>query len=297
MTGLIFLPSPYTTKGRRRIELWRRAIFLFDKTDQEEGAFHEAGYKDFFCEGKSKEKLTPDIFGFSDDYYCVCDISMSPQKGEEVAKYINCVPSEYMKSLFPTEKERKSAGYPFLITDEFEVIKNTGYNLLQVYQPGEAIIEKINDVKLNTILNKWMGYISSPPSYGLLAVPESSLDELKSPLATLLKWATQQSDWITFDEIVEKLLGKLYTSFSKKGISLLRKNVAEHISRLNQGMLKGYIALDISNNRFKIDLGGSSHQSRKAFSTKLSEWLELKPIEYFIPNEEADDEDFDTEDD
>lgn len=98
MMELIYLPSPSNSSGKRRIELWRRAIFLFDTTEQEEGPFHKAGYKQYWCEGKSEEKLTPDIFGFSEEYYCVCDISMSPQKGENMSKYNNCTPSEYMKS-------------------------------------------------------------------------------------------------------------------------------------------------------------------------------------------------------
>jgi hypothetical protein len=290
---LISLPSPYNSAGKRRIELWRRAIFLFDKTEKEEGPFHSAGYKDYWCEGKSEEKLTPDVFGFSDGYFCVCDISMSSQKGEEMSKYKKCSPSEYMKALFPSEEERKSAGYPFLITDEFQVGKNPGYNLLQVYQPGEAFIERIDDENLKQKLDNWMGFITSPPSYGLLAVPESTFDELKSPLSTILKWAVLQPGWVTFDEIIQKLLGNLYKSFSQKGISILRKNIVEHIRGLSKGILKGYIALDIYQNRFKIDLDGSSHQSRKAFSTKISEWLDMKPIEYFVPIDEEEEDDSD----
>jgi len=282
------LPSPYSSIGKRRIELWRRAIFLFDRTEIEKGPFFSAGYQDFWCEGKSKEKLTPDVFGFSKDYFCICDISMSPQKGEGMAKYKECNPSEYMKALFPSEEERKSAGFPFLITDELELKKIEGYNLLQVYEPGEAVIENIADENLKKILEKWMGFFSSPPSYGLLAVPESTFEELKSPLSTVLKWAAAQQEWITYEEIVQKLLGNLYTSFSDKGRATLRKNIEEHIRLLNRGKLQGFIALDSSNNRFKVILDASSQQSRKAFSSKISNWLNLKPIEYFIPSREED---------
>jgi len=75
------LNSPYGSKGERRVELWRRAIFLFDKNQHEAGPFYAAGYKDFFCEPKTAEKLTPDIIAFADRFYCILDVSMSDQKG------------------------------------------------------------------------------------------------------------------------------------------------------------------------------------------------------------------------
>jgi len=289
MMELIYLPSPYQTIGKRRVELWRRGIFLFDKTEREEGPFHKAGYEDYWCEGKSNEKLTPDIFGFSDNYFCVCDVSMSSQKGHEMEKYKGCTPSEYMKSLFPTEKERESAGSPFLITDEFGLKKEGGYNIVHVYQPGGATIDCINDRKLKEILEKWTGILNPPPSYSLLAVPESSPDELKNPLAGILKWAASNSDWITFEEVAEKLLGKLYTSFSRKAISELRKKIQNIIYDLHKGILKEFIIYD-NNGRFKVDIDTTSPQKRKAFSSKIHSWLKLTPIEYFIKDDELDED-------
>lgn len=89
--------SPYESKGERRVELWRRAIFLFDKSQHEKGPFYAADYKDFFCEPKTAEKLTPDIIAFADRFYCILDVSMSDQKGIEMKKYGNATLTEYLE--------------------------------------------------------------------------------------------------------------------------------------------------------------------------------------------------------
>jgi len=290
------LPSPSVSIGERRIQLWRRAIFLFDKSEKMEGPFHEAGYNDYWCEGRSQEKLTPDIFGFSDDFFCVCDISMSPQKGDNMGKYKKCTPSEYTKALFPSEKERNPTGSPFLITDEMGIQLTPGYNVVQVFQPGEATIDQINDSILEEKLTQWQGFFFPPPSYSLLAVPESTLDELKFPLAGILKWAAVQSEWVSINEVAEKLLGNLYSSFSKKGIANLRKNIETTIKDLSKGHLKEYLTYNNENKTFRLEVDVSNAQSKKAFSNRINSWLQITPIEIFdIDNETEEDEDTDSD--
>lgn len=281
--GLNYLPSPYNSIGERRIGLWRRAIFLFDRTEKESGPFYLAGYEDYWCEGKSDDGKTPDIFGFSNDFFCVCDVSMSPQKGEEMAKYANSSPNAYVRALFPAEKERKNAGNPFLITDEVGVEKYPGYNIVQVYQPGEAIIEEIVDQKLKEELDSWHGFTTPPPSYSILAVPESSPEELKSPVAGLLKWAAMQDAWVTSNQIIEKLLGDLLTSISGAGKAKIRSTVEKMLYDLHRGILKDYLDYDAGENAFKVKLDPSTNKGIKAFSNKINTWLKISPIERFYP--------------
>ncbi len=282
MMELNSLPELSLTLAKRRIDLWRRAIFLFSKTSKEEGPFHKAGYTDFFCEGKSEEKLCPDIFGVSPKYYSICDISMSPQKGGDMKKYTECKPSSYVKSLFISEWN--SAGDPFLITDEFELIKLKGYNLIQVIQPGEATLDQVNDETLRKNLLKWNGFISVPPSFQLLAVPESSPEELKAPIAGILKWASTQES-VSLEKVVENLLGHLYTSFSLKSKGELRKKVEDIISDLSKLYLKDYLKYNRSEKTFSVDIDPTNWQSKKAFSDKINQWLEIIPIESFFNDE------------
>ena len=234
--------------AERRINLWRRAIFLFSRTTQEEGPFFTAGYLHYWCEGKSIEKKTPDIFGFSDNFYAVCDISMSPQKGELMQKYHHCTPSDYMKRVLGISGKVDSNGYPFLITDEYEIAKYPGYNLIQLNGCTEINIELINDPKLNNVLNQWQGFLTVPPSFQLMAVPESTLEELKKPIATILKWATQFEDWNSSEIVVERLLGHLYNSFSLRSKSSLRKSVELILYGLSQRLLKGFLLYNSSEN-------------------------------------------------
>ena len=285
---LSFLHNLSTSIGERRIELWRRSIYLFDQTKKEVGPFRKAGYKEFWCEGRSSEKLTPDIFGFSDDYFCVCDISMSPQKNEAMHKYSKCTPSQYIKERFPTEKDRKPSGSPFLITDLLGVVKYPGYNLVQVLQPGGATIDRIEDSQLKNILNNWHGFISPPPSYALSAVPESTPEELRAPMSGLFKWAAFQEGWVTIDSVVLNLLGDLFESISKSGRATLRKKVEEIVKDLSKGKLSDYLTYDPNNKRFRIRIERNSEQSRKSFTNKINEWSEIIPIERFF-------EDFDNE--
>ncbi len=174
------------------------------------------------------------IFGFSDCYYSVCDISMSSQKGEEMQKYQQCTPSDYVKRVIGITQNVDSVGNPFLITDEYGITKHPGYNLIQLNGSTEVTIESIIDNKLKTILNQWQGFLSIPPSFQLMAVPESSLEELKKPISTILKWATQFEEWVSTEIVVERLLGHLYNTFSTKSKRSLRNSVETTLYGLSQ---------------------------------------------------------------
>ena len=266
---------------------------MFTKTSREQGPFHEAGYSDYWCEGKSNEDLTPDIFGFSEDRFCICDLSMSEQKGEDVRKYKECTPTEYIwRSVMGHEKEPISAGYPFLVTDVVSgLVKRKGYNLIQIDTPVNVEIENLEDKKLEEVLNKWLGFESVEPSFQLLAVPESSPEEIKKPLAGILKWAAAQgNDWISIVTLSERLLGHLYDSFSQKSRGSLNRNVEKMLSNLSKSYLSGYLLIDRNRKMFRIKLDFENYQSRKAFSDKINEWLGIKPIEAYF-----DDEDFEND--
>jgi hypothetical protein len=284
MMELNYLPETSESVGQRRINLWRRTIFLFDITPKEEGPFHQADYKQYYCEGKSDEGTTPDIFGFSDYFFCVCDISMSPQKPDDMKKYRTCKPSEYVLTIFPSVKERESTGDPFLITDVISQEETIEYNSIQIGKPSKLTLNNVNDHQLKEILENWSGFSTTSPSYQLMAVPESSQEELKKPLGGILKWASAQSDWIEIDRAVELLLGHLFKSFSPKSRSELRKNVEGLLSDLSK-ILDEYLIYDHSEKRFKIEIDVTKPMSRKAFTERLNHWLDTVPLEEFADYE------------
>lgn len=265
---------------------------MFTRTSREQGPFHEAGYKDYWCEGRSNENLTPDIFGFSDERFCICDLSMSKQKGQEIGKYNNCTPTEYIwKNIIGLSYEPRRSGLPFLITDEIGLVKDRGYNLIQVETPVNVAIEDLDDERLEEILLKWQGFETVEPSFQLLAVPESPIEELKRPLAGILKWAAAQgNDWIPVISMVEKLLGYQFGSFSEKSRGGLKRNISKILSDLSRSYLSGYLSYDREGKRFRIDLDIDNYQSRSAFSNKINEWLDIKPIEFFFDDEDIDED-------
>jgi len=283
------LPKPEKSIAERRLNLWRKSILLFDALKKHNyiGPFKRAEYG-YYLEGKSQEGLTPDIFGISHSYYAICDISMSPQKGHDMGKYTDCLPSEYIqKTVFPREdglEPRSAAGAPFLITDATDLEKVLGYNLVQVFQPGNLFIEQINDEVLKTAFEGWTGIHFPPPSYSLLALPESDKEELKKSIAALLKWAAVFSEPISIEAIIQKLLGDLYTSISKSGRAQLRKNVQSILYDLSKGKLSEY--LTITNDNININIDTTKPQSRKAFSDRLNDWLEIVPIEIILADKE-----------
>lgn len=290
--GCRCLYSPYRSRGERRVELWRRAIFLFDKNQHETGPFHAAGYKDFFCEPKTAEKLTPDIIGFSGRFFCIVDISMSDQKGIEMKKYETVTLTEYLKTLFPAASERKNCGYPFLVTDLLPATKYPGYNLIQVYQPGSAEIEHLEDEVLLKTFRDWTGFVFPVPSYGILAVPESDEEELKPKLAGIFKKIATDGEEMTSEGIIQLLMGDLYSSFSAKSRANLRKKVENICDYVSDGVLREYTRYDSSNKSIKITVDVSNPQSRAKFSRDIESWLKIIPLSYFVKEEDLPYDDF-----
>lgn len=290
------MSSPHGSRGERRVELWRRAIFLFDRSQKEAGPFFEAGYKDFFCEPKTAENLTPDIIGFSEKFFCVMDISMSDQKGEEMKKYETITLTEYLKSLFPSSiEERKNCGYPFLVTDLIPATKYPGYNLIQVYQPGRAEIEQIDDDSLLNSLRRWTGFVFPVPSYGILAVPESDEEELKPKLAGIFRKIAVDGEEMTSEGIIQLLMGDLYESFSGKSRANLRRKVEKVCEIVANGPLSEYAKYDGARKSIKISVDVSNAQSRAKLSRDIDSWLKITTFSYFVKEEDMpyneDDED------
>lgn len=296
MRGCRYLTSPYENMGERRVELWRRSIFLFDKSQREVGPFFEAGYKDFFCEPKTAEKLTPDIIGFSDEFFCVVDISMSNQKGHEMEKYENVTLTEYLKTLFPSDAGRKNGGFPFLVTDLLPTTIYEGYNLIQVYQPGQAVIERIDDECLLDSLNNWTGFVFPVPSYGILAVPESTEEELKPKLAGIFKKIATDDDEMTSEGVIQLLLGDLYESFSQSSRSNLRKKVENICKQVTDGAFSEYATYNHENKSIQISVDASNPQSRAKFSRCINSWLETTTLSYFLESRDSYDIDENIED-
>ncbi|MFA4935481.1 MAG: hypothetical protein WC568_06560 [Candidatus Methanoperedens sp.] len=296
------MSSPYESKGERRVELWRRAIFLFNRSHLEVGPFFKAGYKDFFCEPKTAEKQTPDIIGFSDKFFCVMDISMSDQKGEEMNKYETVTLTEYLKALFPSDVERHNCGYPFLVTDLLPNVKYPGYNLIHVYQPRQAEIEHIDDELLLNSLKNWTGFVFPVPSYGVLAVPESDEEELKPKLAGVFKKIAVDGEEMTSEGIIQLLIGDLYESFSRSSRANLRRKVENICEIVSNGSLSEYAKYNQTNKSIKISIDVSNPQSRAKFSRDIESWLKIIPLSYFLKeedlhyNESTEDDEIDDED-
>lgn len=204
---------------------------------------------------------------------------MSDQKGQVMKKYENITLTEYLKTLFPSDYgSRDNCGCPFLVTDLLPTTKYEGYNLIQVYQPGQAVIERIDDKILLNFLKNWTGFVFPVPSYGILAVPESTKEELKPKLAGVFKKIAFNKDEMTSEGIIQLLLGDLYESFSSASKADLRKKVQDLCKQVSHGALSEYFTYNQKNKPIQISFDASNAQSRAKFSRCINSWLETTTL-------------------
>ncbi|HEY9246262.1 MAG TPA: hypothetical protein VIO11_05375, partial [Candidatus Methanoperedens sp.] len=164
--------------------------------------------------------------------------------------------------------------------------KYPGYNLIQVYQPGKAEIENINDEPLSNSLRRWTGFVFPVPSYGILAVPESDEEELKSKLAGIFRKIAVDGEEMTSEGIIQLLMGDLYESFSGKSRANLRRKVEKACEKVASGPLKEYAKYDSSRKSIRIIVDVSNAQSRSKFSRDIESWLKIIPLSYFVKEED-----------
>jgi hypothetical protein len=191
-----------------------------------------------------------------------------------------------LKSLIPSETERKNCGFPFLVTDLIPATKYPGYNLIQVYQPGRAEIEYLEDDTLLKSLNDWTGFVFPVPSYGILAVSESDEEELKPKLAGIFRKIAVDGEEMTSEGIIQLLMGDIYVSFSEKSRANLRKKVENICENVSSGILKENAQYDPHKKSLKIIVDFSNPQSRAKFSRDIESWLKIVPLSFFVKEEE-----------
>ncbi len=265
----------------RRLSLWRKAIALFDKTNQWEGVFHIAGYREWVLEPEMDNKTTPDIVGASDLRFVLCELSASPNKdflwfdGYERARL-----TPFLEGLLGVARPEPGAA-PFFITTEagFRDIP-ARVNALLVRAPWDRRCPSVADPTLQGALDAWQGFAGPPPSYSFLALPESETQEVKLPLAGILRLRASTGGSLSSKEATELLLGDIADHVPAKGKRKLEETVHKLLGQAAQ-FLKDFARYD--NKRRVLRLAEvDSASGKKKFSKAVSEWSGARFIDAWV---------------
>lgn len=279
------MPEPAQRTAERRLDLWRRAILLFDKTTQDEGVFHLAGYRNFILEPKMDNDSNPDLLGASDSRFVLCELSISPNKDfSSLDSYENADLTPYLRGILGVGNLKPGAA-PFFVTTE------SGFrdfplemNALNVYPPFQQRCPRVLDGALTSALEDWRGFLRPPPSYSLLALPESDLQEIKLPLAGVVRQRASTGGDLSSVEATEWLLGELTSSFPPASKRALERKVLD-LLRQAASYLGEYAEFVESSKVLRLSKVATA-AGRKKFAKAVSEWLGVRFIEEFVESEE-----------
>jgi hypothetical protein len=278
------LPDPTKNLAERRLSVWRKAYALFDTgvvgTGGEwVGPFLQAGYRDPVLEPVLDNGAHPDMLAVTPDWKVVLEISCSPNK--EFAS----VRSYAVGDLTPPlkvrlgDRPRKLGAEPFFVTEESGIRAfPPELNAINVYTPFDTHLPNVYDPTLRTSLLSWKGFPGPVSSYGLLALPESSIEEIKFQLAGVLRQIVFDGGTIEAESLADKLLGELAAAFSPSGKADLVRNVATVLERA-AFQITG-LSWD-NQTRTVTAEKADSPQTRKAFSKQVAAWLNIRFLESF----------------
>lgn len=279
------MPDPPQRIAERRLDLWRRAILLFDKTTQDEGVFHVAGYRNYVLEPKMDNDSNPDLLGASEARFVLCELSVSPNKDFSfLDSYEKAGLTPFLKGLLGVAT-LESGGAPFFVTTEsgFRGFPSE-MNALKVYPPFDRVCPSVSDPRLRSALDAWSGFLRPPPNYSLLALPESDLQEIKLPLAGVLRQRASVGGNLTPAEAADWLLGDLGVSFPPSSRKTLERKVSDLVEQAAV-YLKGFADFDKARRVLRMTKVGSA-AGRKKFGKAISEWLGTRFIEEYVEPEE-----------
>lgn len=288
------MPDPSRAVGERRLDLWRRAILLFDKTTQEHGPFHSAGYTDFVLEPTLDNDTNPDLVGASSAFFVVCELSVSPTKDlSTIGKYSEGALTPLLRGMLGGG-ERGGGASPFFVTTEsgWHDFPRT-INGINVSPSGGTYLASVTDSVLRESLDTWTGFASPPPSYGLSAVPESDPQEIKPALAGVVRLAAARGGSLAAEVAARHLSGDLWISFTPRARRILTDKVATLLEQA-ASYFEEDAHWDSSTKALSI-VAVSTSAGRRAMDRRIAAWLGTRFIEEWLGEEE--DEEFDSQDD
>ncbi len=289
------MPDAADELRERRLNLWRRAIALFDRTTMEEGPFHAADYRDFVLEPKLDNDSHPDIIGASTERFVSCELSVSPTKDlAQLSKYAQGGLTPFLRGLLGGGARTQGAA-PFFLTNgsgwkDFP----PGVNGINLSPSGSKQLAEISDPNLLTALTSWGGFAHAPPSYSLAAVPESDPSEIMRPLAGVLRLAAATGVPLSAERAAKHLSGDLWDSFPQSARRILIDKVATLLEAAGS-KFEGDAKWDHAAKELKIETV-SSPSGQKATDRRISAWLGTRPLDEWA-GDEADEEDEEGEDD
>jgi hypothetical protein len=270
--------------------VWRMAFALFDKETEWQGPFYGAGYRDPVIEPLLDNRSNPDLLAVTDAHIALLEVSCSPNK--DFANVRNYSQGGLTSSLRARvgDRPRESAGAPFFVTTESGIRSfPQDLNAIRVNSPVEVYLPRVADAVLRTQLEEWTGFPKPVSSYSLLGLPESDIDEIKLPLAGILKGLATEGGVVRADQFADHLLGDLADAVALSAKTRLIRNVATLLERAGAALVEAvaYDKTERSLTLKKID----TPAGRKAFSKAISIWMQVPFLESFSSAEgESEDE-------
>ena len=283
------MPDKFDLIRERRLDLWRRAIALFDKTTLDEGPFHAAGYRDFVLEPALDNGSAPDVVGASGAHFVACELSISPSKDlDQLKKYSAAGLTPFLRTLLGGGERTRGAS-PFFVTTESGWREfPRGINGINVSAAGGTYLPDVSDPSLESALNSWAGFSRPPPSYSLSAVPESDPLEIKKPLAGVLRLAAALGEPLSAEKAARHLSGDLWISFTQHSRSTLTEKVAQLLQQAGQ-YFEEEAKWDPLKKALLIETVSSS-AGRKATERRIAAWLGTRFIEEWAGEEDEEDD-------
>jgi hypothetical protein len=294
------LPEPIKDLIERRLRVWRKAYALFDSSKVGSGGewvgpFLEAGYRDLAVEPILDNDTNPDMLAVSEKWRVVLEVSCSPNKDfSSVRSYAKGDLTSALKTRLG-DRARKLGAEPFFVTEESGIRSfPPELNAINVYPPFERRLKKVYDPVLLLALESWKGFPGPVSSYGLKALPESGIEEVKFQLAGVLRQVVYDGGTVSAEALTDNLLGEFAPVVSKQRKNDLTRNVATLLERAS-AQIAG-LSWD-SRTRCVTAEKADSPQTRMAFSRQVATWLNVRFLESFSSDLEEDETDEGFEDD
>lgn len=265
------------------------ALALFDKGADWNGPFYEAGYRDPVIEPILDNGTNPDMLAVTDSHFALLEVSCSPNKNfAGVRNYGQGQLTSALKARVG-DRFRARAGAPFFVTTE-SGIKSfpPDLNAIRVASPVEVYLPRVEDGTLQISLERWSGFPKPVSSYTLLGLPESDIDEIKLPLAGILKQLASEGGVVRANEAADQLLGDLADAVTQPAKARLVKNVTTLFERAAVA-LSETVSFDQSDRSLTLKRVDTP-AGRKAFSKAISDWVQVPFLESFS-NDESESED------
>lgn len=278
------MPEPIKNLIERRLSVWRKAYALFDSGKVGSGGewmgpFLEANYRDPVLEPILDNDTNPDMLAVSENWRVVLEVSCSPNKD------FSSVRSYAVGDLTPAlktrlgDRPRKPGAEPFFVTEESGIRSfPPDLNAVNVYPPFECRLKSVYDPVLLAALESWKGFPGPVSSYGLKALPESGIEEVKFQLAGILRQVVYDGGTASAEALADNLLGEFAPVVSRERKNDLIRNVATLLERASS-QISG-LSWDRRTRSVTAEKADSP-QTRMAFSKQAAAWLNVRFLESF----------------